>query len=233
MSRATDTGLVGVGLYTVPQAARIAHVPPPSVRRWLVGYRYGYKGQTVEQPAVVVPSECLRSLRIVTFADLIEVQFVHAFRSAGVTWKTIRIAAEKGRQITGKDHPFASREFVTDGVTIFAEIIQRTGNRELLDLQNDQMAFRRVFLPSLRKKLDLGPTGIERLWPLGRKRPIVIDPRRQFGQPISRDEGVPTSALARAFAAMQQSVAAVASWYKVTPAAVRAAVEFEAGLAVA
>jgi uncharacterized protein (DUF433 family) len=233
MDGGADTGLVGVGIYTIPQAAQLAKVPVPSIRRWLYGYHYAYRGHTVEQPAVVAANETLRELRVVTFRDLIEVQFVHAFRDEGVSWKTIRFAAIKAQAITGNDHPFASREFVTDGETIYAEIVQTTGNKELLDLRNDQMAFRRVFLPSLRARLDLGDTGAERLWPLGRNRPVVIDPRRQFGQPISRDEGVPTSALASAYRAMGQSPAAVARWYGVSRAVVRAAVDFEERLLAA
>ena len=227
MDGGADTGLVGVGIYTIPQAAQLAKVPVPSIRRWLYGYHYDYRGRTVEQPAVVAATLTLRELRVVTFRDLIEVQFVHAFRHEGVSWKTIRIAAAKAQKITGNDHPFASREFVTDGRTIFAEIVQAIGNKELLDLRNDQMAFRRVLLPSLRARLDLGDAGVERLWPLGRNRPVVIDPQRQFGQPISRDEGVPTSVLAAAYRAMGQSLAAVARWYDVSRSAVRAAVDFE------
>lgn len=230
MDGGSETGLVGVGIYTIPQAGRLAHVPVQSVRRWLFGYRYEYKGHTVERPAVVAANESLRELRVVTFRDLIEVQFVHAFRSEGVSWKTIRLAATKAREITGNDHPFASREFVTDGRTIFAEIAQKAGRKELLDLQSDQMAFRRILLPSLRSKLEIGATGVDRLWPLGKSRPVVIDPQRQFGQPISRDEGVPTTVLARAYTAMR-SLEAVARWFHVSRAAARAAVDYEQTLA--
>lgn len=230
MDGAADTSLVGVGIYTIPQAAQLSEVPVKTVRRWLFGYRYRYRGQDVRQPSVVATDGQLRSLRVVTFRDLIEVQFVHAFHREGVSWKTIRIAATRAREITGSDHPFATRAFVTDGRTIFAEIAQRTGNRELLDLRNDQMAFRRILLPSLRSRLDLGAEGVQRLWPLGKRRPVVIDPARQFGQPVSRDEGVPTAVLARAYSA-SRSIDAVARWYDVARASVSAAVEFEQRLA--
>ena len=230
MDGGTETGLVGVGIYTIPEAARLAQVPISSIRRWLYGYRYAYKGRTIEQPAIVSTNERLRSLRVVTFRDLIEVQFVHAFLDEGVSWKTIRIAASNAREITGNDHPFASRQFVTDGRTIFAEIVQRTGSKELLDLRNNQMAFRRVLLPTLRAKVEIGTEGVERLWPLGKRRPVVIDPKRQFGQPISRDEGVPTAVLSGAYQSMG-SVDAVSRWYDVTRAAVRAAVDLEQRLA--
>ena len=182
------------------------------------------------QRPIVAAGQPLRDLRLVTFRDLIEIQFVQAFLTEGVSWKTIRVAAAKACEITGSDHPFATREFVTDGRTIFAQIGQRTENRELLDLKTDQMAFRRVLLPSLRSKLELGTAGVERLWPLGKRRPVVIDPSRQFGQPISRDEGVPTAVLAGAYA-KAGSLDTEARWYEVSRPAVNAAVEFEQRLA--
>ena len=230
MTEISGANLLGMGVYTLPQAARLAGVPVSSIRRWLYGYKYKYKGSQVKQPAVVATDNDFRSLGVLTFRDLIEIQFVHAFHKEGVSWNTIRLAATKAGFLTGKDHPFASRQFVTDGKTIFAEIAQTTGNKELLDLKNDQMAFRRVFLPSLRAKLEVGEHGIERLWPMGKRRPIVIDPKRQFGQPISSDEGVPTEVLAKSYDSLR-SVDAVASWYNVARAAVRAAVDFEKSLA--
>jgi uncharacterized protein (DUF433 family) len=230
MNEVSESSLAGVGIYTLPQAARLAQVPASSIRRWLYGYKYRYKGEQVEQPAIVKASERLRALDVVTFRDLIEIQFVHAFHREGVSWSTIRAASIQAAQITGGDHPFASQEFVTDGSTIFAEIAQSTGNKELLDLRNNQMAFRRVMLKSLVAKLDVGKKGAERLWPLGKRGPIVIDPRRQFGQPISNEEGVPTEILAHAYTAMQ-SIDAVARWYAVKRLAVRAAVKYEKSLA--
>jgi uncharacterized protein (DUF433 family) len=232
MTETAGVNLIGLGVYTLPQAARLAGVPVPSIRRWLYGYKYKYRGEQIEQPAVVTTSDDFRALSVLTFRDLIEIQFVHAFHKEGVSWKTIRFTAAKASLLTGADHPFASRQFVTDGKTIFAEIAQATGNKELLDLRNDQMAFRRVFLPSLRSKLEVGERGVERLWPMGKKRPIVIDPNRQFGQPISLKEGVPTEVLAKTFDSLR-SIDAVSRWYNVARAAVRAAVDFEKSLVVA
>jgi uncharacterized protein (DUF433 family) len=230
MDARSDATLIGVGLYTVPQAARLAHVPARSIRRWLFGYTYRYEGENVASPAVVHAdfAEIVRKHRIVTFRDLIEIQFVHAFRSAGASWTTIRKAAASASEITGSHHPFATRRFVTDGETIFEDFAPAA----LLDLvkKPGQLAARDILLPSLRAKLDVSSEGARRWWPLGKNRPVVIDPERQFGQPISRDEGVPTVVLARAATAMK-SVDRASKWFDVSRAAVRAAVEFEQRLA--
>jgi uncharacterized protein (DUF433 family) len=230
MLEADKATLLGEGIYTLPQAARLAKVPAPSVRRWLFGYRREYRGESVEQPAILQVTNGLRDLRVVTFRDLIEIHFVHAFREAGVSWATIRRAAEAARTLTGSKSPFASEQFVTDGEAIFAEVIQATGSRELLNLSNNQMAFRRVLMPSLKAKLDFSFDGASRLWPLGKTGRIVLDRNRQFGQPIVRDEGVPTEVLNAAYKATN-SVAAAARWYNVNTSSVRAAVKYEARLA--
>jgi uncharacterized protein (DUF433 family) len=222
--------LVGVGVYTIPQASKLTRVPASSIRRWLFGYRYKYKGQEVSQHAVVAIHKSLRDLRVLTFRDLIEMKFVHAFRAEGVSWNTLRIAVNKAAELTRAEHPFASQQFVTDGKTIFAEIAQTTGNKELLDLKSDQMAFKRVMLPSLRSNVDFGEAGIERWWPLGKRKPIVLDPTRQFGQPILDSEGVPTEVLSRAYSAVKD-IRHVANWYRVSQNAVRSAIEFEDSLA--
>lgn len=229
MENATDNlNLLGVGLYSIPQAAQLARVPSRSVRRWVFGYRYHNKGSGVSK-APVFESESIElpdHHRVVTFRDLIEIQFVHSFRQYGVSWDTIRKAAVAARELTKADHPFASQSFVTDGETIFAEVTSSLQRKELLDLRNNQMAFRRMLLPSLRARIDVGTAGAQRWWPLGKNRPIVIDPARQFGQPISRDEGVPTSVLAEAYT-KTGSYQKTAAWYDVSLSAVKGAVGFE------
>lgn len=120
-----------------------------------------------------------------TFQDLIEIKFVHAFRQLGVSWKVIRIAAEKARERFHVPHPFMTDAFASDGRTIF-EQMQREGVREskVVDLVTDQFCFREVILPSFRAQIDVSERGAERWWPLGRKKSVVLDPARQFGQPI-------------------------------------------------
>jgi uncharacterized protein (DUF433 family) len=36
----SDISLIGIGLYTVPEAARLTGISVPRIRRWLTGYRY-------------------------------------------------------------------------------------------------------------------------------------------------------------------------------------------------
>jgi len=223
--------LLGVGIYTVPEAARLTGVSQQRIRRWLKGYTYPYKDQTRRSPPV-----WRRELPIVgnslalSFQDLMEVRFVHAFREAGVSWKTIRFAAQKAGARFRQSHPFSSRRFKTDGRSIFVEIQGQAGEPSLVDIVRDQHAFHQVLAPYLvGVEYDEGEN-IRRWWPLRGKRTVVIDPARSFGQPIIAKEGVPTGVLARAYQ-VEESYEVVAKWYAVDPRAVRDAVEFEGKLA--
>lgn len=233
----TDThqSLLGVGVYTVPEAARLTGIPAPTIRRWLAGYTYTRNGVAHRsgplwegQIAAVDDSTALG------FRDLIEVRFVQFFRSKGVGWKAIKLAAECASEIVQDSHPFSTKRFKTDGRSIFAEIVQATGEESLLDLSKRQYEFKSFVEPFLFQGLEFPDLGIApvRWWPLGRNRRVTIDPERAFGQPICSPESVPTTVLAHAYEA-EGSVEAVASWFMVHPKSVLDAVEYENKLAAA
>jgi uncharacterized protein (DUF433 family) len=220
--------LLGKGIYPVSTAARLTAVPARTIRRWVKGYDFPGKTGPHHSPAVW-PAQWrpIDGAIALGFLDLVEVRIVSAFLDQGISWKTIRLAANHACKIFQTSHPFATAKFKVDGKSIFAE-----HHDDLIDLKDCQLPFRKVVEPFLRD-LEFGAQHALRWWPLGiRKRTIVIDPQRNFGQPIVAKEGVPTAALANAFA-VEQDEAAVARWYRVSRDDVRESVKFEKGLAAA
>ena len=212
--------LVGLGVYSVPEAARLTGVSASRIRRWLQGSHTSpplWRRQIASEDSLIL-----------SFRDLLEVRFIDAFRRHGVSWKSIRVAAECAAEIVHDSYPFSTRRFKTDGRSIFAEILQETGDESLLDLVKSQYEFKSIVEPFLFEGLEFSALGIEpvRWWPLGMNRRVVIDPERSFGQPVVEPESVPTAVLARAFKA-EGSIQAVARWYRVDPKSVEDAVEFE------
>lgn len=225
--------LIGVGLYTVPEASRLTGVSQPRIRRWLRGYAYKSGDQTAKsEPVWQAQLPIIDKSLALGFLDLMEVRFVNAFREHGVGWKEIRMAATEARRLFKQNHPFAAKRFLTDGKKIFADIVEETGEKRLLQLSRSQYAFRQVISPSLHAGLDFSADTelVERWWPLGKRRPIVIDPDRAFGQAIVHREGVPTAVLANALR-VEKSVNRVAALYDVESRVVRSAVRFEEKLA--
>jgi uncharacterized protein (DUF433 family) len=224
-----NTNFYGVGIYSVPEAARLTGVSASRIRRWMKGYSFKSAGRTRQSPPVWAGQlPVIEGELALGFLDLIEVRFVEAFLKRGVRWSTLRKAEARGRELFDTTHPFATKNFRTDGRGIFAEL---GGRRDpaLIELASSQLAFSQVIAPSL-AGVDFERDEAVRWWPLGAGKRVVIDPARSFGQPIVAAEGVPTAVLARAVEA-EGDEQFVARTYRVSPRSVRHAVEFEKKLA--
>jgi len=223
--------LLGKGIYSVSEAARLTSVNARRIRRWLEGYTYAIDCRIHSSSPVwrrQLPE--IDGALALGFLDLMEVRFVDAFRKHGVSLHTIRRAAERAMEWFRRDHPLCTKRFKTDGRSIFAEIIEETGDTSLLDIVKRQYAFEKILAPYLYRGLEFSEEELVRWYPMAPKRRVVIDPERAFGQPIVTKEGVPTSVLAQS-CKVEGSVVAVAQWYEVDVRSVRDAVEFEEQLA--
>jgi uncharacterized protein (DUF433 family) len=225
---------VDVGVYTVPQAERLTGVRGARIRRWLRGYEFEQGGKRRRSGAVwkaqLPPIEEELALG---FLDLMEVRFVDAFLKAGLSLVKIRRAAKLARELVGRDHPFSTQKFKTDGRRIFAELTREgTDGKTMLDLDRSQFGIYDVIVPSLLKGVEFDDEGQAARWrPFESDTPlVVIDPRRQFGQPIVDESGIQTSVLADAVKA-EGSIDAVARWFETSSEAVKQALEFELRLA--
>lgn len=227
-----EPSFLGVGLYTVPEAARLTRVSPNRIRRWLRGYSFTVADGTQHLSPPVWQRELTGDELALTFRDLIEVRFVHAFREAGLSWRVIRQSADRAADLFQTTHPFATRRFYrTDGRRIFAETLSESGEEELLDLFENQYTFRLIIEPYL-FGLQFVENDLLRWWPLGVNRRVVIDPQRSFGEPITPKESVPTRVIMGGVRA-EGSHEKVARWFGIPLRSVRDAVEFETGLAAA
>ncbi|MBR0967957.1 hypothetical protein JQ554_27370 [Bradyrhizobium diazoefficiens] len=225
-----DETLLGIGFYTVPEAARLLKIAPLNIRRWLGGYRFTQGDKTFDMPPLWKPQLPSYDHHMeLGFRDLIELRVIKSFLDAGLSILTVRNCLDYARGMAGDDHPFSTRRFLTDGRTIFLESLRRTGEDEVLDLKSHQYVIKKVIDRTF-KDLDISHDIVSRWRPLEGKQSIVIDPTRAFGQPITNNYGVPTIVLADAVKA-EGSVERVSKLYDVSPSAIRDAVKFEKSLA--
>jgi uncharacterized protein (DUF433 family) len=230
MVAALSSDLIGKGIYTVPDASRLSRVTPRRIRYWLKGL-----------PSEEIPESTNRRLwqgeldpidekLALGFLDLQEVRFIDAFLKTGVSWHLLRAAHGIARQRYEIEHPFCTRRFVTDGSQIIEEISGAPDGIAYEEVVQGQRVFRQVIQPFLRELEFAEDDQLVRWWPLGTDRAVVLDPRRQFGQPIAARSGVATEIL-EAAAKAGQTVEEIADWYEIDEQAVRDAIEFEQGLA--
>jgi len=223
---------LGIGFYTVPEAARLLGVSALSIRRWLGGYTFIQNGKEIRMPPLWKPQLPAYEHHLeLGFRDLIELRFVKAFLEAGLGLKTIRSCLEYARECVNDGHPFSTRRFQTDGRTIFLDSLHRSGVSELLDLRRRQYVLKQIIERTF-KDLDIESDAVTRWRPFGGKKSIVIDPRRAFGQPIAAVAGVPTVTLADAVEA-EGNVTRVAYLFRVSPGVVKDAVQFQKALLTA
>lgn len=218
------------GIYTVPEASRLTRVAPSRIRRWLRGYKF-FSGERehVSPPVWRGQLQPVDGALALGFLDLMEIRVVDAFLRAGVSWKTLREAERRGSDLFRSTHPFCTQRFETDGRSIFVDIGADSDEPILLEIINNQAVFDAITSPFF-KDLEFSQDRVlERWWPLGDHRAVVVDPRRAFGKPIVVDRGVPTAILSSAVKA-SRSIDEVVFWYDVTKSSVVDAIEFEDSL---
>jgi uncharacterized protein (DUF433 family) len=142
----------------------------------------------------------------------------------------MRRAHAKAQHQLQTTHPFCSNRISTDGRSILLRQGEEDSDRALVNLVTDQAEFSRI-VETFLKELEFSGSDII-WWPLGKERQIVVDPKRNFGQPTVARSGVPSQVLARSVKA-NASQEVVARWYEVQPEEIRDAVEFEGSLAKA
>ena len=112
-----DLSLVGLGLYSPPEAAALTHVPAKRIRRWLTGHRIGDK----DYPALwhsQLEKFAIDDQLYLSFLDLVQLRVAEAFINQGLSPQKVRRAIEAGSRIVASDYPFANARFRTDGKTM-------------------------------------------------------------------------------------------------------------------
>ncbi|PKP76772.1 MAG: hypothetical protein CVT81_12835 [Alphaproteobacteria bacterium HGW-Alphaproteobacteria-3] len=222
MSTQAPNSLVGIGLYTPAEAARLTGVPGGKIVRWLRGHTsHGKQYARLWTPQIDLSDDEI----YLGFRDLMEVRVANAFIQRKLSAQKIRRAIEIARELIGEERPLSTTRFRTDGRTVFLQVLGEEGSDRLIDLFKSQFAFREVIEPSL-KNIDFEDGVPVRWWPLGKAGRIVLDPDRSFGAPIEAETSVPTSVLAKAVEA-EGSIESVARVWSVPHASVRRALDFQ------
>lgn len=220
--------LLGVGIYTAAEAALYTGIPAKDIRRWV----FGYKSDGTCHPGLWPTELAFEEEKLLGFHDLLEIRFVHAFRKHGVSLQAIRAASRQAKELFDQSYPFTCRRFQTDGRSVFATVLNETGDETILDLAKRQYAFKQVIGPSLYEGIDYDGDGhAERWYPVRRSKAVVLDPGLNFGKPILASAGIDTASIYHAYLAEGRDIKRVAAIYEIKPGAVEAAVGYEQRIA--
>ncbi len=219
--------------YAVAEAGRVVGLSAGRVRRWLRGYEYRYGDAVRGQPPVLQGSGTEGSYA--SFLDLVDLLFVKRFLDYGVPLQKVRRALDEARRLLGTNH-FARQTFFTDGGSIFLRLQEEAhkGRGEaILELMSGGQWVIAAVIRELARQIEFeSPEGLASRWyPLGRSRPVVLDPMVSFGAPSIAGRGVKTINIHDLFVAEDERLEPVRAWWMLTDAEVQAAVDFERQLA--
>lgn len=216
-----DRAILGEGIYSPRQAARLLGSSPQDVLRWT-------RGSGPQEPLWRAHYQFLDDAAEISFVDLIELRVVRALRGAGIPLQAIRYAIEMAKNRFGIERPLSTIQFKTDGTEVLMDAVEHDG--ELVSLSRKrpgQKVFARIVAQSVRG-LEFEGGRVSR-WRPEQAKHVVIDPERSFGEPILDEYGVSTATLFHDFERFHD-FKYLSRLYEVDITQVRDAVGFEDGL---
>lgn len=219
----TGKPVVGLGVYSIAEAARYTSLHSSRVRAWF----RGRPGKTPRRPVFRGDFAPVGGDYGISFLDLIDALVMGRFREAGVTMPVIREAYRALSEELATPHPFAHSTLRTDGKNVIVDVAGKIDDRVLNNAITRQLLF-----GQLRDVLDLieykDDNGLAHLWRIAAG--VTIDPGVGLGKPVVESTGVHTRVIAGQLAANANDAAIVADLFGLTEEQVWSAAQFETGL---
>ena len=187
-----DDHILGKGVYTPREAARLVGINPQQVLNWT-------RGNTCRKPLWNAHYQFLDDdITDISFLDLIEVRVVSAMRKANISLQSIRFAISIVQDKFEIERPLVSQSFKTDGPEILMEAIEQDGNQMSLSrTRPGQKVFTDIVSQSL-NDIEYEEEVVVR-WRPENHTTVVLDPSRHFGVPILDQFGISTGTIYKEF----------------------------------
>ncbi len=210
-------------LYTIREAAQLAHVSSPTIRRWLYGYAPDPRYPSFKTLPVFGEKDATSPY--VSFLQLIEIVIAREFRKAGrVKLDVVRQAHENARNEWGIEYPFAHRELESLGGHVI-EWIRGNGGIEARAVdQPEQWAIPGIIEERI-SELDYERMLAARWYPAGRAVQVVVDPLFSTGLPTIVGRGVTVGTIYRRWKT-DQTIEFIAEDLQIEPAQVERALKY-------
>lgn len=183
--------------YSLGDAARYLHIPPSTVRCWVLGQSYpDGKGGAKRLKPVVVPADGAQAL--LSFINLTELHVLSLTRREfKVPMPVVRNTIEFLKKEMGVKRPLAEIDLFTDRVDLFIEqlgdYMSASGSRQVQPKEIVQSYLRRIERDKHGTPLKLYPL-VRSLKDSPDQKPVIeIDPSVAFGRPVLHHTGIRTA----------------------------------------
>jgi uncharacterized protein (DUF433 family) len=226
----SDNSPFTTGAYTLPDAAKLLNLPIPRLRTWVIGRTVPDQssGRKKVYPAGSIKTHGIARDRHFSFHTLIELFILAHLRGLGVSLRVLRQARRELAEREKTPHPFALEGLLTDRKKLLFDL----GTKALLELgAGGQTSFEEVVAPfCIRLDFDVTTRMACRYHPLGKDKPIIVDPAHAFGRPTIVGTNIVTENVA-ALIRGGETVEDVASDFGLAPEVVSEVWSFENRLA--
>lgn len=218
-------------VYGMAEIDALCRIAPGTARRWIDGYT---RANRTYPPIVRIEHT---GEELVTWGEFVEVRLLAEYRDTGVPIQNLRPVVSRLRDELGVQHPLAvARQWLTPEGRQLVQRIQADeklpkGLQLVREIATGQVALS-TEVAHFVDTAELGEDALSpviRVHPLGRDRPVVIDPMRRSGAPTVG--AVPTDVILEQFVT-GSFPSEIAQDFDLTEADVVAALQFEAGNAV-
>lgn len=170
---------IGTGIYTLPDLARILNLDYHKVQRLLNEY---WDKRLAEEFSEKY-SWTIGKSKAVSFHTLVEFYVFYQLKESGVSTQSILKAHKELSQIFNTPFPFAKSE-ILDGINCFGKkIVFEINKDEIINLDSTKQ-LNLKFIKNFMYKMEFDSNSLAmRLYPLGKKNSVIVDPKHQFGQP--------------------------------------------------
>ena len=187
MQTVTEDRVYTTPIYQQNEAAHIIQAPATSFGRWAHGHNFAQRhvGERGWTPPLLTGVTSGRGYTV-PFNALAEGFIIESFRRVGLPMARIRPAIEVLRDEIGLENALLSERLKTDG----AEILYRNGENELVVVRNHQSVFNEVVAEFLQSISYRDGFADHLHLPAFESIDVVVDPRRNSGQPTVDRLGV-------------------------------------------
>jgi len=217
--------ILGRGVYSVAEAARLTRLRTQRVREW---FRGRHSESRIFRPVFESDYPVFHKEYAISFLDLIELNIGGKLRDAGISLQYLRRVYKHLEEEFG-DHPFCTRQIFVGGKKVFTRGLTDEESGSVIEAITKQLYFDTIILPFLKQIVYDDVTSQAVRWNIAKL--VVIDPRVRLGKPVVDGLGIATSVLSNSYYANGEDATLVAKWFGIRDEHVIAAVEFEDGLA--
>lgn len=209
---------LGIGLYTIPDVAKILRLNRTLVRRWLSEYW----GNQFSDGRKNLSSWGEGRSKAIHFFTLIEFYVFYQLRIQGVSGQSIVKSYEVIRNELSTPFPFANSSILTDGKKIF----YTTDGELIINADRSKQINFKAIIEQFCHKIDFDKDRLAlRYWPLGKEKNIVVDPHHQLGQPTVKNTNILAETLYTMYIAGEK-ISFISALYNVTEDDVKSSIEF-------